>query len=170
VNGPTMDQPTANLAVTFRPVNEEDKNFLLELYASTRAEEMAMVPWSAEQQHAFISMQYSAQQDHYRIKYPDASHDIILAGGRPVGHLHVARLEKEIRIVDVTILPGERNAGFGSVSLKGLLDEAGRSRSPVTIYVEEFNPSLKLFERLGFTQVDQHGIHILMQWSPAPTG
>jgi ribosomal protein S18 acetylase RimI-like enzyme len=76
-------------------------------------------------------------------------------------------LDQEIRIVDITLLPRERNAGVGSYLLRQLLDEAKRSGKVTRIYVEEFNPSLHLFERLGFSPSEQQGIHLLMQWNPS---
>jgi len=82
-----------------------------------------------------------------------------------VGRLYVARLEQEIRIADITLIPTERNAGIGSFLLRGLLDEAERVGKVVRIYVEEFNPSLRLFERLNFKPVEQQGIHVLLEWS-----
>ena len=47
-----LQNQTANAssAITLRPVVAEDEPLLLELYASTRAAEMAMVPWTREQQ------------------------------------------------------------------------------------------------------------------------
>ena len=99
-------------------------------------------------------------------KYPAASHDIIVSDSRPVGHLYVARLDQEIRIVDITLLPAERNVGIGSYLVKQLLDEANRAGKITRIYVEEFNPSLRLFERLGFSPSEQHGMHLLMQCNP----
>lgn len=127
-----------------------------------------MVPWNAEQLQAFITMQFAAQQEHYQKKYPMASHEIILSNGRPVGRRYVGRLEQEIRIVDITLMPPERNGGIGTFSLRELLNEAGSTDKVVRIYVENFNPSLRLFERLGFRQVDEQGIHFLMEWSPKP--
>jgi len=150
--------------ITLRPVTADDYDFLVEVYGSTRAEELALVPWTIEQQQAFVRMQLDAQQDHYAKKYPTASHDIILSNDRPVGRLYVARLDHEIRIVDITVLPAERNAGIGSHLIKQLLDEANRSGKVTRIYVEEFNPSLRLFERLGFSPTEQHGIHLLLQF------
>lgn len=152
--------------VTLRPVRADDHDFLVEVYWSTRAEELALVPWTAEQQQVFVRSQFAAQQDHYAKKYPTASHDIIMSNGRPVGRLYVARLDQEIRIIDITVLPAERNAGIGSYLIKQLLDEANRSGKITRIYVEEFNPSLRLFERLGFSPSEQHGIHLLMQCKP----
>ncbi len=166
MNRQSIDQSPATSSITYRPTGPDDDTFLLELYASTRADEMAMVSWSAEQLQAFITMQFAAQQEHYQKKYPMASHEIILSSGRPVGRRYVARLEQEIRIVDITLMPPERNGGIGTFSLRELLNEAVSTDKVVRIYVENFNPSLRLFVRLGFRQVDEQGIHFLMEWSP----
>ena len=107
-------------SVTLRPISPDDTDFLVEVYGSTRAEEMAMVPWTIEQQQAFVRMQLTAQQDHYTKTYPTASYDIIMSDSRPVGRLYVARLDQEIRIIDITLLPAERNAGIGSYLIKHL--------------------------------------------------
>jgi ribosomal protein S18 acetylase RimI-like enzyme len=153
--------------ITLRPVGPGDHEFLVEVYGSTRAEELALVPWTSDQQQAFIRSQFAAQQDHYAQKYPAASHDIIVSDNRQVGRLYVARLDHEIRIVDITVLPGERSAGIGSHLIRQLLAEAERTGRAVRIYVEEFNPSLHLFERLGFSPTEQQGFHLLMQWNPS---
>jgi ribosomal protein S18 acetylase RimI-like enzyme len=152
--------------VTLRPVGPADEPLLLEIYASTRAEEMALVPWTREQQLAFVKMQFAAQQEHYRKIQPDASHDVIVLKDRPIGRLYVARTKEKIEIMDIVLLPQERNAGIGSYLIKALMDEATRSWKPLRIYVESFNPSLRLFERLNFRPVEEHGIHLLMEWVP----
>ena len=152
--------------ITLRPVGPDDHVFLVEVYGSTRAEELALVPWTIEQQQAFVRSQFGAQQDHYAKKYPAASHDIIVSDNRPVGRLYVARLDQEIRIIDITVLPAERNAGIGSYLIQQLLGEANRAGKVTRIYVEEFNPSRRLFERLGFSPSEQQGIHLLMQCNP----
>lgn len=159
-------QPPGTADITLRPVGPDDHDFLLQVYGSTRTEELALVPWTAEQQQVFIRSQFAAQQEHYANKYPAASHDVIEVGGRPVGRLYVARLDHEIRIIDITLLPAERNAGIGSYLIKQLLDEAIRAQKITRIYVEEFNPSLRLFGRLGFSPTEQHGIHLLLRFNP----
>jgi RimJ/RimL family protein N-acetyltransferase len=153
--------------VTLRPVGPDDQDFLIEIYGSTRAEELALVPWTDEQRQAFIRHQFTAQQEHYAKNYPGASHDIIMSNGRPVGRLYVARLDHEIRIIDITLLPAERNVGIGSYLVQQLVDEANRTQKLIRIWVEEFNPSRRLFERLGFSRTEQQGIHVLMAKTPA---
>ena len=161
-----MTSQSAELAdITLRPAGPDDYEFLVEVYGSTRAEELALVPWNDEQRDAFIRSQFNAQQEHYLKTYPGATHDIIVSNGRPVGRLYVARLDHEIRIIDITLLPAERNVGIGSYLIKQLLDDAKQTGKVTRIYVEEFNPSLRLFQRLGFSPSEQHGIHLLLQWS-----
>ena len=153
--------------ITLRPVSPDDKDFLLAIYASTRAAEMELVPWTSEQQQAFVLSQFDAQLEHYAKTYPMANHDIVVSNGRSVGRLYVARLEQEIRIVDICLLPAERNGGVGTYLIKQLLDEAQQQQKIIRIYVEEFNPSMRLFERLGFSRREQHGFHTLVEWRAA---
>jgi GNAT superfamily N-acetyltransferase len=152
--------------ITLRPATAADDDFILACYASTRAQEMAQVPWNPEQKEAFIRMQYVAQKQHYAAEWPRAGHDIIYVDKVPVGRIYLDRREDALHILDITVLPQHRNQGTGSTLLRRLLDEAGRVGKPLTIYVENFNPSLRLFERLGFRKDHEKGFHLLMKWQP----
>jgi hypothetical protein len=57
--------------------NAADEAFLLGVYGSSRADEMARVPWPEQQKQAFLKMQFAAQRDHYAAFYPQAKHDVI---------------------------------------------------------------------------------------------
>jgi len=152
--------------INLRPVTPDDDEFLVTLYGSTRTEELSLLPWTEDQRDAFVRWQFAAQQEHYAKHYPTANHDVIMIDGRQVGRLYVARLEQEIRIVDITVLPADRNAGTGSYLIKQLLDEADLTGRVTRIYVEEFNPSLSLFKRLDFSSIQQDGFHLLLQRTP----
>src|SRR5688572_22202669 len=141
------------MAITLRNVCENDAAFLMEAYGSTRADELALVSWSDEQKEAFLKFQFDAQHGFYHDQYPQASYNIILKDSEPVGRLYVLREEDLIRILDITVLPQFRNAGVGTSLVRELLDEGARTRKPVHIWVEHFNPSLRLFERLGFSKI-----------------
>ena len=147
-----------------RPVQEEDEALLLEIYASTRADEMALVPWDAAQKQSFVQMQFSAQQKHYRAYFPHATHDMILVEGQPVGRLYVDRREAEIRILDMTLLPQARGRGIGILIVQDLMKEAAYRNQSLSIYVESFNRSLGLFQRLGFVKTEENGASWLMVW------
>lgn len=150
--------------VSLRPAGADDEAFITEAYGSTREQELSVVPWSPAQKMAFIKMQHDAQQSHYRKFYPGGEQSVILWQGQPVGRLYVARVEKQIRILDITVLPRHRNRGIGSQIIRELMAEGEKAGKPVAIMVESYNPSLRLFERLGFTQGEAEGAHVLMEW------
>jgi GNAT superfamily N-acetyltransferase len=151
--------------VRLRPVVADDEDLLFRVYSSTREDEMKLVPWDEAQREAFLRMQFNAQQQHYQSHFPQAIHEIIERDGQPVGRLYVLREDEVMRILDITILPEFRSAGIGTPLIKDLMKEAATVGKPLQIYVEAYNPSRRLFERLGFQAIEDGGLHILMQWT-----
>jgi len=147
-----------------RAATPEDEQFLRAVYACTRAEELARVPWSDEQKRAFTDMQFTAQDTHYRRHYPNTQYWIIEVKGIPAGRLYVDRCEKEIRIIDIAMLPEHRRAGIGTKLLCELQDEARAAGKVLTIHVEKFNPALRLYQRLGFKQIEDKGVYLFLEW------
>jgi ribosomal protein S18 acetylase RimI-like enzyme len=168
----TMGGPLSSLEVDFimminlRTVTEGDNDFLLSVYASTRASEMARVDWNTEQKEAFLRMQFNAQSQFYIENYPGAEFQVITLNDQAVGRLYIHRRENEVRIMDIALLPGYRNLGIGSALLQDILDQGKNLNLPVTIHVEQFNPALRLYKRRGFRQKEDKGVYLLMEWSP----
>src|SRR3954451_21173807 len=140
--------------ISLRPITPKDEDFLARIYASSRAEELAVTGWPEEQKADFCRSQFDAQSAYYATNYPGASFQIIERDGWPVGRLYVARWEKENRIVDITLLPEFRGSGIGTKLLRELQDEARTAGKSLTIHVERFNRALALYQRLGFEQVE----------------
>jgi RimJ/RimL family protein N-acetyltransferase len=155
------------MAITLRDALAEDELFLREVYACTRAQELAAVPWNEEQREAFLRMQFDAQHSHYHGQFPDASYQVILHEAQPIGRFYVHRTEEDIRVLDLTILPPHRGGGIGTELIQELLAEGNQTDKPVSIWVEHFNPSRTLFERLGFSRVQEDGYNLLLEWRPA---
>jgi hypothetical protein len=49
--------------------------------------------------------------------------------------------------------------------LRDLQTEAAAAK-PLTIHVEQFNPALRLYTRLGFRPIAEHGVYLLLEWRP----
>jgi hypothetical protein len=64
--------------ISTRAMSPEDEPFLRRVYAGTREEELAVVPWSIDQKDAFLRMQFDAQHRYYQDQFPDASFDVVL--------------------------------------------------------------------------------------------
>jgi len=154
--------------LTLRPVQDSDDTFLLKVYGSTRSQELALVPWTPEQKKQFVRAQFEAQKMHYAAEHLGAAHTVIYINGEPGGRLYLDRSAEAFHILDVTLLPEYRNSGAGSLLVRQIMAEAAQAGKPVSIFVETFNPSLRLFQRLGFTAVQQKGFHFLMSWSGNP--
>jgi ribosomal protein S18 acetylase RimI-like enzyme len=157
-----------------RPITGADLPFLAALYASTRQEELAPVPWTGEQKAAFLQWQFQSQHTYYQEYYPTCEFLVIEvptpAGPRPAGRLYIDRWPEEIRLVDIALLPEHRGEGLGTGLLAVLLEEAEASRLPLTIHVEHNNPARRLYERLGFRHIDTNGVYHLMRWDPPAAG
>ena len=152
--------------ISLRPICPEDEPFLRRVYTSTRQEELAVVPWTAEQKEAFLRMQFDAQHRYYQEHYASADFLLVLSNDVPIGRLYLDRWETEFRIIDIALLPEHRGVGIGSRLLKDVLDEADRAGKAVSIHVEKFNPALRLYERLGFLPVADTGVYLRMERPP----
>jgi ribosomal protein S18 acetylase RimI-like enzyme len=154
--------------VSLRSILDEDRLFLIDVYRSTRTEELnRAIDWSENQKSAFILHQFNAQDDYYKKVYPDASYDVILYNDVAIGRLYVERflIEGTIRIIDIAILPVYRKLGVGSYLINSLMEEATLSNKSITIHVEIFNKALDLYKRLGFDIIKEtNGVYYLMEW------
>ncbi len=153
--------------VALRPVEPGDEELLFRVYASARAQELAIVPWDDAQKEAFLRAQFDAQDRWYREHYTGASYEVVLIDGEPCGRLYLYRGAAEIRIVEVAVLSEHRSNGVGTSLLHDLLAEADAAGKLVTIHVERFNPALRLYERLGFSVAEDKGVYLLLERRPA---
>jgi ribosomal protein S18 acetylase RimI-like enzyme len=160
----------ARPAVALRPATANDRPFLARVYASTREPELAAAGFTEEQKAAFVEQQFSAQSLHYERNYHDTSFEVVLIDGEPAGRLIVGRWTEEIRVVDIGLLPERRGLGVGERLLRQVLAEAEARGVKASVHVERFNPALRLYERLGFAVVGEHGIHLLMERPPSAEG
>jgi ribosomal protein S18 acetylase RimI-like enzyme len=148
--------------IELRPATHEDRDFLRELYASTRARELAPVPWTDAEKDAFVAAQFDAQDAAYRGAYPDGEFLVVLEQGKPLGRLYVGRLPGELRVIDVTLIPAQRGQGIGTALMRWVIGRADHDGLTATLHVEPWNPAKRLYERLGFATVELRGIYEFM--------
>lgn len=159
-----MAESTVNLIL--RPATDSDQEFLVGVFAGTRADELQALAWNPTQAEMFINIQFNAQQQSYRLSYPEAENNIILHDGQPIGRMLVDRSEEAIHLVDIAILPEHRNQGLGARLIRGLLAEGASQERAVILSVYNTNPAIHLYERLGFSKVDEESLYWKMRWLP----
>jgi ribosomal protein S18 acetylase RimI-like enzyme len=168
---PAFALPAALLSQGFRlrPETDADIPFLMRLYASTREEELKLVDWSDEQKQAFLASQFQAQRHHYRTYIEGCAFDVIEHTGTPAGRLYLDARKTRLHIVDIALLPDWRGRGIGTAILEALQAAGSASGRAVDIFVEKFNPALRLYRRLGFTAISDHEVYLEMEWLPDGT-
>lgn len=148
-----------------RPVTSEDEDFLLEVYGSTRAHEMALVEWPEEQKKAFVKSQSERQREEYDKRFPDAEYDVILIDERPAGRIWIGEDDHQMRLMDIAILPEFQNRGAGTQLLRWLIDRATKAAKPLRHMVFMLNEDAhRFYERLGFVTIEEAGAYKHMEY------
>jgi ribosomal protein S18 acetylase RimI-like enzyme len=158
----------AGLGLSFRRITDADLPFLARVYASTRADEMAVVTTMTDaQKAAFLAAQFQLQHSHYQKYYPEGDWLVTMRDGQDIGRLYIERWPSQHRIIDIAFLPEHRGQGYGEALLRDLMDEAAAAGKDVSIHVEKYNPAMRLYRRLGFVTEEDKGVYDLMRWKSA---
>jgi ribosomal protein S18 acetylase RimI-like enzyme len=156
-----------NLEVSLRPVTDADQEFLIGVYAGTRADELAQTDWDDSQKDAFIRWQYEMQKQEYDARYPDARYEVILVDDVPAGRIWIGADDTQIRLLDIAVIPEFQNRGVGAHLLHQLMDEATRDNKPLRHMVFVLNQdAFRFYERLGFKTLEDVGGYLHMEWRP----
>ena len=156
---------SSSVNVQLRPVTDADQEFLVGVYASTRADELAQVNWDESQKDAFIRWQYAMQKQEYDARYPDARYELILVDDQPAGRIWVGSDDTQIRLLDIALLTEFQNRGVGAYLVQQLIDEAKRAQKPLRHMVFMLNDNaFRFYERLGFTTIEDVGAYKHMEW------
>jgi ribosomal protein S18 acetylase RimI-like enzyme len=155
-----------NNSLTLRPARGEDAAFLLEVYKSSRGEDLRELGWDENRVAEFLDMQYEAQRTFDDQDYAQANDAVILSAGERAGRLLVDSRENEIRCVDLALLPEFRDRGLGTLILRRLQRDATEANKPLRLQVIRYSRAVGLFERLGFVRTSETGTHFQMEWKP----
>ncbi|HYN14458.1 MAG TPA: GNAT family N-acetyltransferase [Terriglobales bacterium] len=143
-----------------------DLDFLFQLYASTRLEEVSSFGWDERQLAGFMRMQFTARERAYASAYSGAERSLILYDGQRVGAIIVQRQEREIRLIDIALLPEARSRGIGTVLIVDLIRECRRANKPLRLQVAKSNRAGSLYRRLGFIKTGEDAMYDQMEFAP----
>ncbi|UVL18713.1 GNAT family N-acetyltransferase [Pseudomonas sp. B21-023] len=153
-----MSIPEVNL----RPMVDADRAFLRELYGTTRAAEMALLPWPQAAIDAFLDQQFQAQHDYYQAQFADAGFFVIEAAGERIGRACLQWTDSHVQFIDMALLPAWRGRGIGSRLLGQWLARADERGLSAGLHVTADNPALRLYQRCGFQVVGENGLSLKM--------
>lgn len=149
--------------LTVRCETPEDYPFIGELYASTRAGELARVNWPESAKADFLRQQSAAQIRHYRSHFPAAAYLLVESAASPIGRIYLHKKPNELRLMDIALVLQERGKGWGRVLMVAVLDLARENQAAVSLHVEPDNPARAWYQRLGFVDQGAHGLYRFMR-------
>lgn len=159
-----LADPAAGIAL--RAITDGDRPFLSMLYASTRADELAVLDWSEAQKASFLDSQFQAQHTHYQSNYRNAEFLLVLQRSEAIGRIYVDQGREELRLMEISLLRSIRGKGLGGAMIDRLLDQADRLGLVTGLHVEAFNPAIHMYLRRGFEIVETRGVYEYMQRRP----
>ena len=153
--------------VELRPVSESDNEFLLKVYESTRADELAQAEWTEGQKEMFLRWQLNLQRKEYETRFPDADYRVIVIDGQRAGRIWIGSDDEQIRLLDIALLPEFQNRGVGTALLERLKSEAQSAGKALRHMVFVLNNNAdRFYERLGFKKIEDFGAYKHMEWRP----
>lgn len=143
-----------------------DLPWLRVLYASTRADEMAGVPWPDAVKRAFLDGQFALQHRHYMAHFAAADFLVIESSLGPQGRLYLRRSLPEHLLVDISLFPSFRGSGLGTALVQAAQQDAARSGRDLCLHVHPANErAQRLYRRLGFLPGGEAGTgHLCLRW------
>lgn len=155
--------------IVLRPATGDDLPYLRQLYAATRAEEIAAAPWPPAAKAAFVDQQFALQHQHYIRTYVGAEFLVVQRHGTPVGRYYLGHSEADFLIIDISLDPGMRGHGVGSALIGRTQSMAAERGCGVRLSVRRDNTSAhRLYSRLGFLPgpCAQGDAYLPMRWQP----
>jgi ribosomal protein S18 acetylase RimI-like enzyme len=150
-----------------RPATDEDVGFLADVVIeATQAQ--GRLPNDFDEQHWRDGFaEWTMEQ--VRGEIPNSTTSVVEVDSERVGRLRIARSADGIELCGIQLLPDFQRHGIGTAIIEDLKAQAAAAGISLDLGVEKDNPDArKLYERLGFAQVDENEREYRLRWNPRP--
>jgi GNAT superfamily N-acetyltransferase len=113
-----------------------------------------------------LQLDRDEQESMFRKLWNPTQVAIIQADGVDVGWLQTVLSKSEHMLGQLFVDAPYQRKGIGTEVLRGIIEEASRRGLPVRLAVVKFNPSRRLYERLGFRVTHEDDRKVYMSRDP----
>jgi ribosomal protein S18 acetylase RimI-like enzyme len=146
---------------------DTDQPFLMQLYASTR-DDLRGIDGDCAMVASLIAMQRRFQEAGWREHFPAAQQRLIALRGAPIGRLVIDNGPRELRLVDISLLPQARGQGHGSAIVRALQRCAADAGLQLALTVKSDNGrARRLYRALGFEPRSADALSEQLVWRAA---
>jgi ribosomal protein S18 acetylase RimI-like enzyme len=154
------------MTIALHPESPSDEPFLRRLVMATAALHLGADRWPEAMRDRLLELQYSARRESIRIRFPQAGSSVILVDGGEAGWLVTARLESEMRLIEIMLAAEYRGRGAGSAVVRQVIEGAGGL--PVRLSVDAMNAgAARFYQRLGFHRIGGDAVQHEMEYPGA---
>lgn len=150
----SLKQGTLN-QISFRQAHDSDAGFLYGLHISTMKEYVDKT-WGWDDTY---------QETIFREKFVPAEIQIIKLNGKDIGMISLEENSEEVFLRTIEIYPTYQRQNLGTTIIQQIIDDAIRKTKPVRLRVLKVNPAKRLYERLGFSVIEETKTHYIMRTS-----
>jgi GNAT superfamily N-acetyltransferase len=143
--------------VTLRPAVAAD-------FEACRRTYFAETDWINER----LQLKRHDQESMFQKLWNPAQVCIIQADGADVGWLQTVTNKSDEFLGQIFVQASFQKKGIGTEVLSRVIEEASRRRLPLRLAVVKFNPSRRLYERLGFRVTHEDDRKVYMTRDPDP--
>jgi ribosomal protein S18 acetylase RimI-like enzyme len=151
--------------LTLRRAEPDDHAFLYRLFYSTQAEKLQLWHLTPEAKERLVALIYAGFERHYTMLAAMSDDRLVLLNNEPVGRMIILQMPDEIRLADLTIVPGYRNRGIGGALIGQLQTESVMTKRPVRLRVGKYDRAFRLYQRLGFYKIEEAQPYLHLEWS-----
>ena len=139
-------------SIEYRQVEENDIDFLYALHVATMKDYVDKT-WGWDD---------TFQESIFRKNYVPAEIQIIQSDGNDIGMLSVEERTGDVFLRAIEIHPEYQNKGIGTFIISKIISESAPKRKPVRLQVLKANPAKGLYDRLGFSVIEETTTHYIM--------
>jgi ribosomal protein S18 acetylase RimI-like enzyme len=139
--------------ISLRRAREEDREFIERIFFETQR-------WIIEA--LFGRSNEETERAKFADSYDAENTQVIALANEDVGWLTVQR-GRDIHLHSIYITASRQRRGIGTFLIQQLIDEAATSGMVVRLSTARINPAQRLYERLGFSVVDEGPYKVHME-------
>ena len=138
--------------IKYRPAREKDVDFLYALHVATMKEYVDKV-WGWDD---------GVQESLFRKNYVAAHIQILTLDGKDIGMLSVEETGNDVFLGVIEIHPEYQRKGIGTALINKIIAEGAQNMKPVRLRVLKVNLAKGLYQRLGFSTIEETSTHYIM--------
>jgi ribosomal protein S18 acetylase RimI-like enzyme len=139
-------------SIDFRRATENDFDFLYALHVATMKEYVDKT-WGWNDVF---------QETTFRKRYIPAELQIITCDGKDMGMLSIEEREDDVFLRAIEVHPDYQNKGVATSIIHTIIADGIQKKKPVRLYVLKANPAKRLYDRLGFSIIEETATHYIM--------